>query len=98
MAELTPPVFLQAGGETAQISRLAIGMEVLASGVVNSADLLVSAPGGTMTASVAAGQGWVLGSRTSQGAYHVVNDAPKTVTIAASDPTNPRYDRIVARR
>ena len=96
MAELTPPVFLQAGGESAQTSRLAIGAGIFASGVLNAADLLVTAPGGTMAVSVAAGQGWVVGSRASQGAYHVVNDAPKTVTIAASDPTNPRYDRIVA--
>ena len=96
MAELTPPVFLQAGGESAQTSRLAIGAAILASGVVNPADLIVSAPGGTMTVAAAAGQGWVVGSRASQGGYHIVNDAPKTVTIAASDPTNPRFDRVVA--
>ena len=96
MAELTPPVFLQAGGESAQTSRLAISAAVLSSGVVNPTDMSVTAPGGAMTVSVAAGQGWVVGSRASQGGYHVVNDAPKTVTIAASDPTNPRYDRIFA--
>ena len=96
MAELTPPVFLQAGGESAQTSRLAISAAVLSSGVVTVTDMTVTAPGGAMTVSVAAGQGWVVGSRASQGGYHVVNDAPKTVTITTSDPTNPRYDRIVA--
>lgn len=96
MAALTPPVFVQSGGQTAQTARLAVGAAVLSSGVLNPADLLVSAPGGAMTVSVAAGQGWLVGSRTNQGTYHVVNDAPLTLTVAASDPTNPRYDIVVA--
>ncbi len=96
MAERNPPSFLQAGSHTGENTRNALAALIAAGGVVAGGDMAVTAPGGTMTVSVAAGAGWVLGSRSYQGVYHVVNDAVKSVTIAASDPTNARYDRIVA--
>ena len=96
MAARNPPTFLQAGTHNAENTRNALGAPVLAGGIVNTADMLVAAPGGTQTVTVAAGQVQVLGSRAFQGVYHGINDAPVTLVIAASDPTNPRYDRVVA--
>lgn len=96
MAARTPPTFLQAGSHTAENTRLALGAGLLSGGIVDPGDMLVAAPGSTMTVTVAAGAVWVLGSRAYQGAYHGVNDASTTLTIAAADATNPRYDRVVA--
>ena len=96
MAERTPPVFLQAGSYAADLVRNALAQSILTGGVINVGDLIVTAPGGTQSVSVGAGQAWVMGSRALQGSYHVINDAAKVVTVAASDPTNPRYDRVVA--
>lgn len=62
-------------------------------------DLLVSANGTpNMSVNVAAGEALVNGTQntTSQGAYHCLNDATVNLTIAASDPTNPRIDIVVA--
>lgn len=50
----------------------------------------------SMAVLVAAGHGWVDGTESgNQGAYHAFNDAAVTLTIAASDPTNPRKDLVV---
>lgn len=96
MAARTPPTFLQASSHTAENTRLALGAPILTGGIVEPGDMLVAAPGGTMTVTVASGQVLVLGSRAYQGVYHCVNDASATLTIAAADATNPRYDRVVA--
>ncbi len=95
MAERTPPSWLSGGSHSAENDRLGLGVTILTSGLRDATDLAVTAPGGTMTVSVAAGQALIVGSRANQGMYHVVNDAALTKTIAAADPTNPRYDRVV---
>ena len=56
MALRTPPSWLQNGSHTAENDRLTTtGSLWGASGVIRSADLAVTAPGGTMTVSVASG-------------------------------------------
>lgn len=68
-------------------------------GIVAAGDLAVSQHAGTpgMNVDVAAGRAFVQGGQTSfQGSYHVSNDATKTLTIAASNPSNPRIDIVVA--
>jgi hypothetical protein len=96
VAERTPPIFLQGGSHSAENARNQFGLLVASGGIVAATDMAVTAPGGTMTVSVAAGDVLLKGSRTRQGVYHCINDAAVSKTIAASDPTNPRYDRIVA--
>lgn len=62
-------------------------------------DLKVQAKGTpNMSVDVLSGHGWVDGTEgANQGAYHVYNDATKNVVVAASDPTNPRKDLVVAK-
>lgn len=49
-----------------------------------------------MSVVVKSGQAWIAGTENSlQGAYGVLNDGDLTVSIAASDPSNPRIDIIV---
>lgn len=70
-------------------------------GVSGANDMKVSqrGAGANMSVDVAIGRALVLGddSALTQGTYHVWNDAVKNLTIAASDPTNPRKDIVVAR-
>lgn len=65
---------------------------------MSSADLLVTQqPTPTMNVDVAAGSAFVRNDlATHGGTYHVYNDATATVAVAASDPTNPRDDLVVA--
>lgn len=64
-------------------------------GVTMPGDLKVSASAG-MTVSAAAGRAFVQGdTRSTQGLYFAYVDVAKTTTHAASDPTNPRIDRVV---
>lgn len=73
-------------------------------GVANYAtDFVVTPAASLLKVDVAAGAAWVKGDSgtpgmgISQGLYSVVNDAAiaNAVTLAASDPTNPRLDQIV---
>lgn len=69
------------------------------SGVVAAGDFAVSQHAGTpgMNVDIAAGRAFIQGAQTNfQGSYHVSNDAVVTKAIAASDPTNPRIDIVVA--
>jgi hypothetical protein len=69
-------------------------------GVTSSGGCAVSEKSGTpnMSVDVAVGGVVVYGDdSTEQGSFYVYNDAVKNVAISASDPTNPRYDLIVAR-
>lgn len=51
-----------------------------------------------MSVDVAAGHVWIDGTEAAtQGAYHGYNDATKNLVVAASDPTNPRKDLVVAK-
>ena len=59
--------------------------------------LLVSASSG-MTVAVNAGVAFVQGTAsTTAGMYTVVRDTSGTITLATSDPTNPRIDNVIAR-
>lgn len=67
-------------------------------GVPNAASMLVTAPSANMTVTVAAGAILIEGSQaSSQGYYHLYNDAPMVLNIAAADATNPRNDLVIAR-
>lgn len=98
MTARTPPAFLSAGSHIAENVRNVFSALVGAQGVVGSGDLAVTANGTpNMSVNVAAGAAFIKGSlATLQGMYHAFNDATLNVTIAASDPTNPRNDLVVA--
>lgn len=51
-----------------------------------------------MSVNVATGEALIKGTQnlTTQGSYHLINDATVNLTIAASDPTNPRIDIVCA--
>ena len=69
-------------------------------GVTSSTACAVSEKSGTpnMSVDVAVGGVVIYGDDASeQGSYYLYNDAVKNVAITASDPTNARYDLIVAR-
>lgn len=103
MTERNPSLWLQnrtdhtAENDRALLTSLFGGRE----GVSGASDLAVSqrAAGANMSVDVAIGRAAVLGddAATTQGVYHVWNDAVKNLTIAASDPTNPRKDIVIAR-
>lgn len=100
MAVESPPVFLQAGSHGAELVRRALYAQLgLRGGIVASGDLAVTQNGTpNMTVLVATGQVVVPGSEgTYQGAYICENRGSLSVSIAAADATNPRYDLIVAR-
>ena len=100
MAVESPPVFLQAGSHGAELVRRALYAQLgLRGGIIQSGDLAVTQNGTpNMTVLVATGQVVVPGTEgTYQGAYICENRGSLSVTIAAADATNPRYDLIVAR-
>ena len=110
MTEVNPPFVLQASSHPAASFRRVLefvlggrgdtGSATGQGGVRTAADLAVTANGTpNMSVNVAAGEAVVVGSESQliQGAYHVYNDATKNLTIAASDPTNPRIDIVVAK-
>ncbi len=72
--------------------------DILTEGIVEANDLEITeldTPG--MGVKVASGVGYVQGDQSAiQGHYRIFNDASKNLTIAASDPTNDRKDRIIA--
>lgn len=110
MAAQNPPSFLQnVATETAVEARnLVLGLlggtanGHLSSnngGVVGSADLVVSQHStGNMSVDVSGGAAFILGTQNAtQGVYHCWSDSTVTnLVVAASDPTNPRIDRVVA--
>ena len=100
MTALNPPLHLQNRTDhTSQGDRLLLRSLWRVGGVVASGDMTVAAQGSpNMSVTVAAGGAIIPGTESAfQGTYHCVNDASVTVTIAASDPTNPRKDIIVAK-
>src|SRR5688500_13417181 len=69
-------------------------------GVMKPSDLRTTqrGAGANMSVDVSSGAALVPGTVvTHQGFYYVFNDATVNLTIAASDPSNPRHDLIVAR-
>lgn len=87
------------------ITRMAISSLVPnGGGLVESPDFTVTQTSPTsMGVLVSAGRAWIPGTNVAnvsgkkwgdQGMYFLTNDAPYTVSLAASDPTNPRIDVI----
>lgn len=99
MAQETPPYVLQSGSHPAELFRRAISTLLgTAGGVVNANDYLVTQNGSpNMSVNVAGGRPggecWVPGtSSTQQAQYYAFNTATVNLTIAASNPSNPRID------
>jgi hypothetical protein len=91
-----------AGGTPATTFRQAFGGVVNTGGICGAGEYAVAQSGTpAMSVQVAAGRAWVAGGYvsppsgftwTTQGMYSVFNDAAVTLTIATSNPTNPRID------
>ncbi len=98
MTARTPAGWMQGGSHPAENDRNLLDALVGTPGTVGLADLKVTANGTpNMTVNVAAGAAFILGTETTyQGMYHAFNDATVSLAIAASDPTNPRIDIVVA--
>src|SRR5579859_4630554 len=101
MTAVNPSWVIQASSHSADIFRRQTRMLALGSqGCRLAGDLAVTANGTpNMTVNVAAGEAIINGTEnaTSQGAYEALNDATVNLAIAASDPTNPRIDIVVAK-
>jgi hypothetical protein len=69
-----------------------------AGGIVNSGDMAVSQNGTpNMSVNVAGGYDWIPGTTAAnQAMYGSLNDAPVNLTVAASNPSNPRIDDVCA--
>ncbi len=102
MTVQSPPFVVQNGSHSAALFRQASTSLVPQAGICLPAELKVTGTG-AMSVAVAAGRAWVPGSAVStisgqafsvQGDYFALNDAPVTVTVATSDPTNPRIDAV----
>ncbi len=100
MTVQSPPYALQNSAHSAALFRQASTSFVTTTGVGGVGELQVNANGG-MSVNVAAGRAWILGTSvtgaagqkfSTQGNYFALNDAPVNLTIASSDPVNPRID------
>lgn len=106
MAVQSPPFALQNSSHSAALFRQAAFSAMTEAGTLAAADLAVTAQSSpNMSVIVAAGRAWIPGTQVAnvsggawntQAAYFGLNDAPVTVTIAASNATNPRIDVIYA--
>lgn len=99
MAELNPPFVIDGTTVAGEEIRRTLKAQFDTAGVLTTAGLAITANGTpNMSVNVAAGEGIIFGTeQAEQGAYHVYNDATVNKTIAASDPTNPRLDIVVAK-
>lgn len=94
------PSYLQNACTTARGDRMVTASLVCEEGVahLDAGSLLVTDGASGLQVSVAAGAGFVDGTQiANQGTYHVFNDAAKTLTASAADPTDDRIDLVVAR-
>lgn len=107
MAEITPPAWMEAGSYAAQADRQAL-MALMQpdpatgafgpAGGVRPAGLAVAAQSiPDMSVTVASGTAFVPASIAANAGWVCVNNGLRTVSIAASDPTDPRIDLIAAR-
>ena len=98
MALRTPPSWLQNGSHPAENDRLSVQALYATTGIIGSTSLAVTASSpAAMSVRVAIGWAAIVGTtQSNMGVYTIYNDAQDTLTITASDPTNPRIDRIVA--
>lgn len=101
MTERTPPAWLQAGSHPADLDRLLIETLIPTAGVrdVAGGELAVTEQATpAMGVTIAAGYVIIDGTEsTSQGHYGAYNDGAVDLAVAASDPSNPRIDLVVAR-
>lgn len=101
MAVQATPMFLQnATGHPAEdVRRMLWSMMGGRPGIIKTGDLAVTQNGTpNMSVNVADGRAFIAGTEGSfQGVYHLENRGTLNVVIAASDPTNPRRDLIVAK-
>jgi hypothetical protein len=101
MTVQNPAVFLQSEAHPAEdVRRMLTAIAGTTGGVVDTGALAVSETAGaaSMGVDVAGGRAWIAGSEaTYQGVYFVENRGVESLTIGASDPTNGRYDLIVAK-
>ena len=99
MTAKNPPVFLQSEAHPAQdVRRFFYHLMAQRQGVINPGDLVVSENGTpNMSVEVAGGAAIIHGTEsTYQGSYFVENRGTWPLSIAASDPTNDRFDLVVA--
>ena len=100
MTERTPPLNLQAGTYTAEDDRRFVSsLYGDSEGIIMPTDLVVTqrGAGANMSVDVAGGRAVVKGDlSTYEGAYWMENRGVTNLVISASDPTNPRIDRIIA--
>lgn len=104
MTVQTVPYALQNASHSAAVFRQAVSMTYTSGGVGASTELVVTQQGSpNMSVILGAGRAMIAGtsvsppsgqSFTTQGMYHTLNDAPLTLTISASNPTNPRIDAV----
>lgn len=104
MAVQQIPFALQNASHSAALFRQAQSSPFLTSGALGSVELLVTQQGSpNMSVILGAGRAKVLGNSvsapagqvwTTQAMYDVLNDAAATLTVAASNPTNPRIDLV----
>lgn len=102
MAVVNPPSFMQnVATEQANSGRMLLSGLVPCPGVVGTNDLKSVQHAGTpgMSIDIPGGQVFIAGTESGiQGTYHAWSDSTVTnPSVAASDPTNPRIDRIVAK-
>jgi len=94
MAELNP-LYLDGLTYPAKEDRKILG-DIYTEGILTTGALAVTQSGTpAMSVSVAAGRAVVTNDEGNFGKYIIENDAAVTKTIAASDPSNPRIDRII---
>ena len=103
MSLSTVPFALQNGSHSADLFRQAASSLVPAGGgIVTSGDFAVTQTGtASMNVLIGVGRAWVPGTNvgnvtggnfSKQAMYFCLNDAAATVSVATSDPTNPRID------
>lgn len=104
MTVSTVPAYLQNASHSAALFRQALSGAYATGGILGVGEMAV-AQQGTPNMSVILGAGRVMIPGTSvspqsgftwttQGMYYALNDAPLTLTVATSNPTNPRIDAV----
>jgi len=68
----------------------------ISGGVVGAGDMAITPPGSGMSINIAPGECWVPGTAATQGGYYSRVASTSNLAIAASDPANPRIDRVSA--
>lgn len=104
MTVATVPYALQNASHSAALFRQSASAPFLIGGALSSVELLVTQQGSpNMSVILGPGRAKVTGtsvsppagqSWTTQAMYDVLNDAALTLTVAASNPTNPRIDLV----